>query len=159
MAGTTIYRTEISKDWIDYNGHVRDAYYGVVLSLATDALMDHHLGLDPAYRERTSCTLYSLESHIHWLREVKFGATIEVDAHVLGYDSKRLHLGTDLRVAGQASVAAAAEYMLLHYRQGENPGAATFPPEVVARIEALKAADHGVEWAGPRSRALTLAKR
>ena len=159
MAGTTIYRTELSKDWIDYNDHLRDAYYGVIFSSATDALMDDHLGLDPAYRARTKCTLYTLESHIHWLREVKFGATIEVDAHVLAYDSKRLHLATDQRIAGSADVAAAAEYMLLHYRQGENAGAATFPAEVLAKIEALKAADGGVEWAGPRSRALTLAKR
>jgi acyl-CoA thioester hydrolase len=159
MAGTTIYRTAVSPDWIDYNGHVRDAYYGVALSLATDALMDHHLGLDAAYRARTKCTLYSLEMHIHWLREVKLGDIIEVDAHVLAYDSKRLHLGTDTRVAGRDGVAAAAEFMLLHYRQGENPGAATFPPHVLAAIEALQAADAGVAWAGPRSRALTLAKR
>jgi acyl-CoA thioester hydrolase len=159
MAGTTIYRTAISPDWIDYNGHVRDAYYGVILSLAIDELMDHHLGLDPAYRERTKCTLYSLESHIYWLREVKLGASIEVEAHVLAYDGKRLHLGVDLRVAGNAEVAAAAEYMLLHYRQGDNPGAATFPPDVVAAIETLQAADGGAQWAGPRSRALTLTRR
>ncbi len=159
MPGTTIYRTELSRDWIDYNDHLRDAYFGVIFSSATVALMDHLLGLDPEYRARTRCTLYSLESHIHWLREVKFGVTVEVDAHVLAYDSKRLHLALDLRVAGSSTVAAAAEYMLLHYRQGENAGAASFPPDVLAKIEALKAADGGVEWAGPRSRALTLAKR
>ena len=159
MPGTTIYRTELSRDWIDYNDHLRDAYYGVIFSTATDALMDPHLGLDPEYRARTRCTLYSLESHIHWLREVKFGVTVEVDAHVLAYDSKRLHLALDLRVAGSSTVAAAAEYMLLHYRQGENAGAASFPPDVLAKIEALKAADGGVEWAGPRSSALPLAKR
>ena len=159
MAGTTIYRTELSKDWIDYNDHLRDAYFGVILSLAIDTLMDDHIGLDPAYRERTKCTLYSLESHIYWLREVKFGATIEVDAHVLGHDSKRLHLATDLRIAGSTDVVAAAEYMLLHYRQGDHPGAASFPPDVLARIESLKETDGGVEWAGPRSRALTLVRR
>ncbi len=159
MAGTTIYRTAIAPDWIDYNGHLRDAYYGVVLSLALDALMDNHLGLDPAYRERTKCTLYSLEAHVHWLREIKLGATIEVDAHVLEHDAKRLLLGADVRVLGSAEVAATAEYVLLHYRQGPNPGVASFPPEVVAAIERLQAADGGVPWAGPRSRTLTLAKR
>ena len=159
MAGTTIYRTELSRDWIDYNDHLRDAYYGVIFSTATDALMDHDLGLDADYRARTRCTLYSLESHIHWLREVKYGVTVEVDAHVLGYDAKRLHLAMELRIAGSMDVVAATEYMLLHYRQGDHPGAASFPPDVLARIESLKAADGGVEWAGPRSRALTLVKR
>lgn len=159
MAGTTIYRTAVAPDWIDYNNHLRDAYYGVVLSLAIDELMDHGLGLDPEYRARTRCTLYSMEMHIHWLREVKADAQLEVDAHVLAYDAKRLHLGLDMRVAGKPDVAAAAEYMLLHYRQGDNPGTAPFPPEVTTRIEALQAASGGVEWPGPRSRALTLAKR
>ena len=154
MAGTTV-----APDWIDYNNHLRDAYYGVVLSLAIDELMDHGLGLDPEYRARTRCTLYSMEMHIHWLREVKADAQLEVDAHVLAYDAKRLHLGLDMRVAGKPDVAAAAEYMLLHYRQGDNPGTAPFPPEVTARIEALLAASGGVEWPGPRSRALTLATR
>lgn len=158
MAGTPIYRTAVAPEWIDFNNHVRDAYYAVVLSLATDALMDHHLGLDPEYRARTQCTLYSMEMHIHWLHEVKADAELLVDAHILAVDSKRLHLGLDMRVAGRPEVVAAAEYMLLHYRQGDHPGVASFPPEVLSKIHALQAAG-GAEWAGPRSRALTLAKR
>ena len=54
------YRAQLQREWIDYNGHVRDAYYGLVLSYAIDDVMDH-LGLDAAYRERTRCTLYTLE--------------------------------------------------------------------------------------------------
>jgi acyl-CoA thioester hydrolase len=27
-------------EWTDYNGHLRDAYYLLVFSMATDALMD-----------------------------------------------------------------------------------------------------------------------
>jgi acyl-CoA thioester hydrolase len=52
MAGTTIYRTAVLPEWIDYNGHLRDAYYALALSLATDALMDR-IGLDAGYRART----------------------------------------------------------------------------------------------------------
>ena len=56
--------------WIDYNGHLRDAYYGLVMSYAIDDIMDH-LGLDAPYRERTRCTLYTLELHMRYLHEVK----------------------------------------------------------------------------------------
>jgi acyl-CoA thioester hydrolase len=157
MAGTTVYRTAVAPEWIDYNGHMRDAYYAVVLSLATDTLMDV-LGLDAAYRERTRCTLYSLEMHMYWLHEVMASDTLEIDVHVLGVDTKRLHVGYDVRVVGRAEPAAAAEFMLLHYRQGDQPGSAPFPPEVSAAIERLRPAG-GAAWAGPASRALTLAKR
>ncbi len=158
MAGTTIYRSAVATEWIDYNGHLRDAYYVLILSLATDGLMDH-LGLDAAYRERTRCTLFSLEMHMHWLREVKDSDLMEVDAHLLAADAKRLHVGFDIRVVGRQGAAATAEFVLLHYRQGENPGAATFPPEIVATVAALGASSGGSDWPGPRSRALTLARR
>ncbi len=158
MAGTTVYRTAVLPEWIDYNGHLRDAYYALVLSLATDALMDR-VGLDAAYRQRTECTLFSLEMHMHWLHEVKGSDTIEVDAHVLDADRKRLHVGFDLRVLGREAAAATGEFMLLHVRQGSKPGSAPFPPEVEAAIAALRAPAGSAPWPGPGSRAMTLAKR
>ena len=64
MPATAIYRTSIAAEWIDYNGHLRDANYGLIISLATDVLMER-LGMDASYRERTRCTLYTVEMHIH----------------------------------------------------------------------------------------------
>ena len=69
MPATPIYRTAIDAAWIDYNGHLRDAYYALILSYATDALMER-LGMDAAYRAATGNTLYTVEMHIHYLREV-----------------------------------------------------------------------------------------
>jgi acyl-CoA thioester hydrolase len=57
MTELPVYHVKIEPEWIDFNGHVRDAYYGLAASYAVDGLMDH-LGLDAAYRESTftSCT-------------------------------------------------------------------------------------------------------
>ena len=66
MRDLPVYRATLEADWIDYNGHLRDAYYGLVASYAVDAVMDA-LGLDAAYRADTNCTLYTLEMHIHYL--------------------------------------------------------------------------------------------
>ena len=35
-----LYQTAILPEWIDYNGHLRDAYYGLIVSHAIDALME-----------------------------------------------------------------------------------------------------------------------
>jgi acyl-CoA thioester hydrolase len=158
VAGITIYRSAILPGWIDYNGHLRDAYYVVVLSDAIDALMER-VGIDAAYRARTRNTLYSLEMHMHWLEEVKAQDTLEIDALVLGADQKRLHVGCDVRIARRPQPVATAEFMLLHVHQGEQPGAAPFPAEVQAAIERLRAAADGATWPGPRSRELALKKR
>ncbi|MBV9724825.1 MAG: thioesterase family protein, partial [Gammaproteobacteria bacterium] len=56
MAGIPIYATAIQPEWIDYNGHVRDAYYALIVSVAIDALMDR-IGLDEGYRAGTGCTI------------------------------------------------------------------------------------------------------
>jgi len=77
MTSLPPYRARIDASWIDYNGHLRDAYYGVMVSLAVDAVMDE-LGLDAAYRERTRCTLYTLEMHLHYLHEVKSSDEVDI---------------------------------------------------------------------------------
>ena len=118
MAGLTIYRSAIRPEWIDYNGHLRDAYYVVVLSDAIDALMER-VGIDAAYRARTGNTLYSLEMHMHWLEEVKAGDALEIDACILGADAKRLHVGCDVRSARRASPVATAEFMLSQPEHGK----------------------------------------
>jgi acyl-CoA thioesterase FadM len=141
-------------EWIDYNGHLRDAYYGLIASSACDALMDR-LGLDAAYRTRTRCTLYTVEMHVHYLHEVKRSERVAVDVTILGADHKRVHAGFTLRCAPGGPVAAAVEFMLLHVRQGDTPGSAPFPPEVAAAIAELAAAAPASAF-GPGSRALTL---
>jgi len=154
VAGVPIYETAIEPAWIDYNGHVRDAYYGLMASSACDALMDR-LGLDAAYRARTRCTLYTLEMHVHYLSEVKQSDRVAVAVTVLGSDHKRLHAGFTLRRAPDGPVAATVEFMLLHVRQGHSPGSEPFPPAVASAIAALAAAAPAADF-GPGSRALSL---
>ena len=35
-----LYQTQVLPDWIDYNGHMQDAFYGLVFSYAVDAFQD-----------------------------------------------------------------------------------------------------------------------
>jgi acyl-CoA thioester hydrolase len=154
VAGVPIYETALQPEWIDYNGHLRDAYYGLIASSACDALMDR-VGIDAAYRARTRCTLYTLEMHAHFLHEVKQGERIAVGVTVLGADHKRLHAGFTLRRAPDGPVAATVEFMLLHVRQGAASGSEPFPPAVTSAIAALVAAAPAAGF-GPGSRALSL---
>jgi acyl-CoA thioester hydrolase len=156
LAGVPIYQTPILPEWIDYNGHLRDAYYVLIVSLATDALMDH-IGLDAAYRERTHCTLYTLEMHIHYLHEVKRGDNALVTVRILGADSKRIHATFELLRAPATPAAAAVEIMLLHVRQrADGAASAAFAPEASAAIAALQAAAAALPAAAPGSRRMEL---
>jgi acyl-CoA thioester hydrolase len=137
VAGVAVYRTQIAADWIDYNGHLRDAYYGLILSYAIDALMER-VGLDQVYRTSTGCTLYTLETHIHYLREVKSDATVVAEVRILGADRKRIHASFDLVTDTDPAPAATAEVMLMHVRQTPHPASEPFTTAANDAIESLR---------------------
>jgi acyl-CoA thioesterase FadM len=153
-----VYRATIEPDWIDYNGHLRDAYYGLVASYAVDDVMDT-LGLDAAYRERTHCTLYTLEVHLHYLHEVKSSDDLRVISSVLDFDRKRIQVGCRFICSRIGEPVATAEMMLLHVHQGDKPSVASFPDEVSAMLEALKVSPGAREAFGPSSRKIELKRR
>lgn len=153
-----IYSTAVAPEWIDYNGHLRDGYYGLVMSLACDALMDH-LGLDAGYRQQTACTLFTLEEHLHFLHEVKQSDLLDLRVRILGADRKRMHAAFDFYCARYTDPVATGELMLLHVHQGATTGSAPFPEPIMAAIETLKAESAGLEPPGPGSRRLELRAR
>jgi acyl-CoA thioester hydrolase len=159
VAGIPIYETAVRPQWIDYNGHLRDAYYGLIVSEATDALMDR-VGLDAAYRARTGCTLYTVEMHLHFLQEVKQADIAQVGVRILGTDSKRIHAAFEIARAGRQGAAAVAEIMLLHVRQDRDAvSTAAFPVEIAAALTRLHAESAALQAVGPGSRRMELRPR
>lgn len=129
------FRCAVQPEWLDYNGHVRDAYYGLIFSLATDAFMDR-IGLDAEGRARYGSTLYTLESHVSYLQELHGGAHLEVQAQLIAHDAKRLHLYLVLHAAGVEGPAAVGEQMLLHI-DTSGPRAARMPVPVLNAVERI----------------------
>jgi acyl-CoA thioester hydrolase len=153
-----IYSTAVAPEWIDYNGHLRDAYYGLVLSYASDALMDL-VGLDAAYRRATSCTLFTLEQHMHFMHEVKQSDQLDILVRVLAADRKRIHAAFDFYCARYPDPVALGEMMMLHVRQDPEPVSVPFPPKIQAAVEALVASTSTVQAPGPASRRIELRVR
>ncbi len=63
----------VPKEWIDYNGHMMDAYYFLAFTEATEAFLDH-VGLGAAYQARTGSGIYTAEGHLCFLSGVVGGA-------------------------------------------------------------------------------------
>ena len=134
------YRTEIGDDWIDYNGHLNDAGYAVLLSAANEVLLAH-LGLSEDYRVATGRALYTVESHIRYLAEARRGDPVEAASLLVAADAKRLRLQTVLR-RGDGTPVATAEYLYLHVDPAT--GVTAMPPERWAAVSTLLAAHGGV---------------
>ena len=117
------------------------------------------LGLGAAYRERTRCTLYTLELHMHYLHEVKSSDELTVATRVLDFDRKRIHAACDFTCPRLSDAAATAEVMLLHVHQGDQVASAAFPPDVEQRLGALKLSPGALAARGLGSRKIELRRR
>ena len=132
------YRNKVIADWIDYNGHMSEAYYVLLFGFATDALYDR-LGFDSKYRERLKRSLYTVESHIRYLQEVSEGEEVTIETRLLSYDSKRLHFCHDMVVQG--NVVATSEIMALHVSTQASGGIVKFGEADLLQFAALKTKD------------------
>jgi acyl-CoA thioester hydrolase len=136
----------VPADWIDYNGHMMDGYYAIAFTEATDALLDH-LGLGAAYREQAGSSIYTVESHLCFLRSVRAGVRLRYASQLLGADGKRLHAFHRMTDASTGDELAANELMLLHVDIAT--GRVTpMPPQRREAAEAL-AAEHAALPAPP----------
>ena len=127
------HREPVRPEWIDYNGHLSEAYYVLVFGHATDALMDR-IGLDEAYRRSTGNSLYTVEAHVRYLDEVPAGSDLTVTTRVIGADAKRVRLAHELVVADR--LRATEEIMALHV-DGEEGRTTPFPDEVRTTLAEL----------------------
>jgi acyl-CoA thioesterase FadM len=118
-----------------------------------------HVGVDAVYRERTGCTLYTLELHLHYLHEVKGSDDLSVTTSILGADRKRIHVGCRFACSRLNDAVATGEVMLLHVHQGDKPASAAFPADIERTLAALRLpADALAAWS-PASRKIELKRR
>jgi acyl-CoA thioester hydrolase len=137
-----LHRASVLPAWVDYNGHMSEAYYVLVFGHATDAFLDH-VGMDDAVRRSTHTSLFTAEAHISYLREAHAGDTLSIATQLLGHDAKRVHLHHAMTRDGDGALLAAIELMLLHVdtRTGRT---APMPPAPLARIAAIAATQAGL---------------
>jgi len=109
------YVSTVVPEWIDYNGHMSEAFYVLVFGFATDQVMDE-LGMDQLYRQETQCSLYTVEAHIRYLLETGLGAELTVTTVIAGAGPKKLHLAHEMHAGGQ--LLATEEILALHVNTG-----------------------------------------
>ncbi|MFJ9322036.1 thioesterase family protein [Streptomyces globisporus] len=146
-----LHRT-VRPEWIDYNGHMSEAFYVLVFGYATDAMMIE-TGLHAGYRENTGCSLHTVESHLRYLREVAAESHLAVRTRLLGVDAKKARFCHELYVVGapggvpepDAVPVATTELLALHVDQRAGR-TAPFPDSVRERLASL--VEPAPAWAG-----------
>jgi len=125
----------VRPEWIDYNGHMNVAYYVLAFDQVVDLVYDV-IGVNADYRARRQRSLFALESHITWQRELHEGDPLRVSVQFLGADDKRLHTVYHLYQAETGHLAATAEWLQICVDMAARRATA-FDPEIAAKIASI----------------------
>lgn len=128
----------VEPGWIDYNGHLNMAYYGVLFDRTVDEAFAL-VGLGPDYARERKASYYTLEAHLTYLRELGQGEPVKVTVQLLDYDAKRIHFVQEMMHAEHGWLAATMEAICLHVDMAAKRSA-PFPPEMLERITAMREA-------------------
>jgi acyl-CoA thioester hydrolase len=130
---TVRWREAVRAEWVDYNGHLSEAYYVLLFGHATDAVMGA-VGLDAAYRARTGASLFTAEAHVRYLQQVGEGDVVEVRSSLIGASGTVLWIWHEMVVAG--SLRATEEVLGVH---ADVPSGrpTRLPSEVVQAVDAM----------------------
>lgn len=152
-APLSLYSDVVRLEWIDYNQHMSEGFYGVAFGYTTDAFMDF-VGMDEAYRLRSKATIYTVESHTLFLRELKVGTRLSFITQVLGFDVKRIHIFHQMLHADEGYVASTMEAMLLHVNA--EPRTVPMPPQILNKVEAIYQAHTALAYPSQAGRRISL---
>jgi acyl-CoA thioesterase FadM len=133
----------LQESWLDLYGHLNEAYYLVPFSNTT-WLMQDHFGIGSEYFDATGCALYTVETHLRYLNDVRAPATMDIETLVLGSDAKKIWFAHRMLVGGK--LCATAEFMALHYNTREGR-TMTMADEVQAKLGAA-AVGELTDWVG-----------
>ena len=141
----------LQDSWLDLYGHLNEAYYLVPFSNTTWVMQDH-FGIGSDYFDASGCALYTVETHLRYLNDVRAPASMDIETLVLGSDAKKIWFAHRMLVDDKE--CATAEFMALHYNSRESRTSA-MPESVQAQLEAA-AVSELPDWVGRR---ISLQKR
>ena len=133
----------LQESWLDLYGHLNEAYYLVPMSNTTWKMQDHFaIGSD--YFDQTGCAIYTVETHLRYLNDVRAPATMDIETIMLGSDAKKIWFAHQMLVDG--NVCATAEFMTLHYNTRESR-TMEMPADIQAQLKAAEPAQLP-DWVG-----------
>ncbi|ACV67648.1 thioesterase family protein [Desulfohalobium retbaense] len=152
-----VHNSRVQPEWIDYNGHMSEAFYVLIFGHATDAFLDA-IGLDAETRSQAKVSAYTVEAHIRYVREVQEGEAVEVQTQLVGHDAKRAHLFHTMARAADGTVVATEEILVLHV-DTQAGGTAPFQPVAANALEQLQKRHDRLPRPQDVARAITMPSR
>jgi len=127
-------------DYIDANGHMNVGYYGVLFDKASD-LPCAALDIGFPMIDRHQLTIFTIESHLTFQREILEGRPLQFTFQLLDHDAKRMHFFMTMRDADSEDISATQECMAMCVDMATRRST-SWPADAMGKLDLL-AAVHG----------------
>ncbi len=128
-------QTDVRPDWIDYNNHMNVAYYVMVFDQAMDEFLNLY-GLGKVYTLGGHGSVFALQNHVHYMREVSVGTRLGVNLQLLDLDAKRIHVFFRMRDLSNDQVVSTSEFLCIHVNV-QTRRSAVFPAPQRQQLDVL----------------------
>jgi acyl-CoA thioester hydrolase len=129
-----LHETAVAAEWADYNGHMTESAYLLIVGDGADAFF-RYVGVDDDYRA-AGRSLFTAETHLRHLGQARTGDRLRLSLQVLGVDAKRLHIAHEI-CGDTGALLATAEQLLLHVDLAA--GRVTpFPADIAGRLAQIR---------------------
>jgi acyl-CoA thioester hydrolase len=147
---------KVEPTWIDYNGHLNMAYYNVLFDRCSDEAFEI-MGMGPDYAKSRRLTIYTAEVHVCYVRELHLADSVRVSFQLIDHDEKRLRAFQEIHHV-DGCLAATSETLSLHIDMA-GPKVGPFPPDIMAKVEAMHAAHAGLAMPERAGRAIGIKRK
>jgi acyl-CoA thioester hydrolase len=152
-----LHEEAVRPEWIDFNGHMNLAFYVLAFDHATDRFL-HHVVLGEAYMRRSECSVFILETHVVYAREMRLGDRMRFTTQLLDFDAKRLRFIHHMYHAEEGFLSAANELLGLHVDM-RTRRSAPIPPEAAEALARLRVQQAHLPVPPEAGRSIDLARR
>ena len=104
----------VLKSWIDYNGHMNVAYYTMAFDKSLDFFLENYLGLGETHAKHNNQGPFVVQANFHYLNEMKFNERFFIQATLVNFDQKKMHLFLEIISKNSNLVMASSEQLLLN---------------------------------------------
>lgn len=132
----------VEEGWIDYNGHMNVAYYGLVFDKALDVVYEK-IGIGETYVAQRGMGSFALQVHQHYLQEIRMGERYRIEMLLLDSDHKRWHHMAWMTKVETGEVAATYECLSMNVDH-KTRRSASLPDDVIARLARIVEAQKSV---------------
>lgn len=152
-----LHREKVRREWLDYNEHMNVAYYLLAFDHATEAFADY-IGIGWDHTRATGGSIFIVEAHVAYFREVVEDDPLRFATHVLDFDERRIHYAHTMFHDRAGYHAATNELMLLHVDLPTRRAVA-MPAAVLDRLARISDAHAALPPPSGLSRAIGLGRR